>query len=170
MATKYIKWKSGYRSIIDPSVAYEELERIRQDNDGYLSAATVVDSARSLKSPIHDEIFRLGMKRAADEHYKHQARTMIRSVVIVEDEEVDAEPQRAFIHVIAESEDNGDSASVYASTEEAMADPAYRMQILEAAKRELDIFRTKYRQLQELAAVLAAIDEQLEVGVEIASD
>jgi hypothetical protein len=168
-ATKYVAWKEGYRAVVEPETAYEELQRIREEHGGYLTAEIVVNAARPKESPIHEEVFRFGQRRAAEEFYKARARMMMACVIVTDDEEEDAVPIRAFVHVV-DTSDEENHVSVYTDMEEALNDPEYRAQILQSAWSEARSFRRKYERVSEyadarpLAKVIKVIDQQLELA------
>lgn len=74
-------------------------------------------------------------------------------------EEGDGEPVRAFVVVTI------DDSEGYQSLRVAMSDEAMRQQVVARAKRELAEWRERYRELNELAKVFAALDGALAVAV-----
>jgi hypothetical protein len=92
------------------------------------------------------------------EHHLMQTRQMLRSVEFVivkqQDEEI-------CVNVVTNVEDKNTGERVYTNTVDAMADPAYREQILQQALMELKRFQSKYRALSELAQVMDAINQVL---------
>src|SRR6185437_11347508 len=77
-------WKDGARQKLSAQVVGDELERLRQTNNGELTAELALDAARPKSSPLHDG-FEWDDTVAAEQHRLTQARSMIRSVVIVPD-------------------------------------------------------------------------------------
>jgi hypothetical protein len=61
------------------SAVKDELQRLANEGGGRLTADVVVASARSAKSPIHDQ-FEWDDKKAGRAHRLYQARQLIRSV------------------------------------------------------------------------------------------
>lgn len=143
-------WKSGYPTRgLDAQMVGEELEAIRERHGG-ITAEVVVDEARPEDAPLHPA-FEWDDKVAAEEYRKEQARTLIRAVVIRRPEAEERAPVRAFVTVKEES-----GSTIYTSTVAALSDPDLRAQVLRRALRELDSWRQRYHDLEEVAEVLHA--------------
>ena len=74
---KQIRWRRGRRKLNDrpdAEVAHDELHRIR-DQHGELQATTIVDEARSKKSPLH-RCFEWKNTVAAQKFREEQAREL----------------------------------------------------------------------------------------------
>lgn len=140
----------------DPQQIGEHVEQLRRQHDGRVTPRVVVDDAAKRRSPLHPH-FEWEDARAADLYRLEQARHLVRSL-IVSVPDADAPPTRAFVCVRYE----GDDENAYTSVAVAMRDPVTRDQVLAAARRELASFRKKYKELDELSEVLAAIDHSLE--------
>jgi hypothetical protein len=90
------QFRNGWRVAgVDAQTVGHELHRIYQDN-GELTAPLVVDEARPDDAPLHPA-FEWNDEVAAELHREHQARTMIRSVEIIRDDQ--AHP--SFVHISA---------------------------------------------------------------------
>ena len=142
------EWKEGTRIKLDPQMVGEHLTKL-----GRITAESVLDDAKNPDSPLHP-FFEWDDSTAAEEYRRVQARLLIRSVVVKIERPKEAEPLkvRAFSHV------GRGEASQYVSTAHALSDDAIRAQILSDAINELQAFRRKYSDLQELAGVVRAID------------
>ena len=129
----------------------QELERLQEKHNG-LTAAVVVSVAQNADSPLHSA-FEWDDSVAAHEYRVTQARYILRSIVI---KQVDKEEKqtRAFI-VVRETEEKG---SIYLDTVTVFSNTELRVQALNRAMKELESFRKKYADLEELADVLSAID------------
>ena len=92
--TNYQFRNGAHVSGVDANTVGTELTRIYADN-GELSAPLVVDEARPDDAPLHPA-FEWDDQVAAELHREHQARTLIRSVQIIRDEEPEAP---SFVHV-----------------------------------------------------------------------
>ncbi len=137
---------------VKAQVLGEVLEKIREANGGELSAKLVVESATPKKSPLH-RCFEWDNKTAADLYREDQARYIIRSIVIVEDEKEGAiGPIRAFVSVVQ------DDKQFYTSVLYAMSDVELREQVLKKAWKELRSWRERYNEFKELAKVFSVID------------
>lgn len=128
-----------------------------QDENGYVSAKSVVDVSRPEKAPLH-ECFEWNDDTAAEKWREQQARVMIKNIVTVEvEEDSKRETTKTFVHVISDDKSKG-----YKLTDVAIYNENDREYVLKSAKRELLAFQEKYRQLTELAAVFSAIKKVLE--------
>lgn len=127
MAKKF-NFRNGYRAVVDAQTAGQELERIRSDH-GELTAALVVDESRPESAPLHPA-FEWDDAVAAEEHRKHQARSMIRAVQVV-DNDGPAEP--IYVHI--------NSAGSYVPTDEVV--------------QRLDLYDEAYRDAQSRLAAAA---------------
>lgn len=147
-------WRAHYpTNKMDAQQAGETLEDIRKQHGG-ITADLVVKAAEPEHSPIHHG-FEWDDAEAAIEYRKEQARDLIASVV-VRREETKQEPIRAFVIVTI------DGADLYTSTYAAMSDETLRRQVLARAFRELDQWRKRYAELEELAQVFVAIERERE--------
>lgn len=159
-----IRWRSGSSGRISAEACYEELDRIRHENEGDLTAEIVVEEARPSDSVLHPQIFDLGQKRAAEEYYRERARHTMRALVVVyQNETATQAPEtiqvRAFSTVEQKLGESGRVTQIYSSTEEALQDPTRREYILAEAIRQVAVWRKKYAALSELATIFRAIDE-----------
>jgi hypothetical protein len=130
-----------------------ELERIRRARGGLLRPEDVVKAAKPKNSPLHNK-FCWDDSEAAHQYRLWQARELIVSVVVVE-----PQSKRTIQAYVSMPSDRKQPAGGYRSTIDVLSNDEMREQALAQAKRELTIFRDKYRQLQELAEVLTAIDK-----------
>lgn len=154
----YIAWRDGYRSKIDPEVAYKEIERLRVSYGGSLTAEIVAEEARKKRNPLHPEIYDKNESDAAWEYYKRRARECMRAV-IVRFHEDQTQPTRAFVPILpAVEEDEVIPQNEWRSMEEVLQDPDARQQLLNRVKAELKAFRNKYKNLQELVRIWEVID------------
>jgi hypothetical protein len=147
------QWKpGGHFGKVTAQATGERLECLRETH-GTLTAELVVDDARNPKAVLHPA-FEWRDEVAAEEFRKEQARSLIRSVVVVPNDASEDTPLvRAFVVV----GDVGDLS--YTSMHVAMADETMRQQIVARALRELRQFQAKYSELTELAEVFAAANK-----------
>ena len=141
----------GYSGNDRAQSAGEFLDKLAQS--GPLTAKSVVHAARPRSCPIHD-LFEWDDSKAALQHRLSQARHLIRSVEVVV-ETVQGEPKRiqGFVHIGEPRSGEGQ----YHATVRAMRSPKMREEILARALREADLWRNRYHELTELAAVFTAI-------------
>lgn len=161
-----VSWKPGSKYTVNPEQAYDAVEKIRQKNNGDVLPEHVVAAAKSKRHVLHSE-FEWDDTVAATEHRMEQARKLLRSLVVVRDEIVSERPQRAYEVVRNKPTTEDRPRNVYRKMEDIMADPDTRAELLGRALKELVRIRNQFRDLQELAVVMRAIDETLET-VEVA--
>lgn len=129
----------------------EWLEDIKATNGDKLEAEHIVEAARKRGSPAR-VLFEWDDTAAAHNHRLEQARLMMRSLCVVYASSKSTEPIKAFVHVISER------SAGYMGMFDALSDEEARTYVLQKAKAELMSFRQRYRDLQELAAVIKVID------------
>ena len=163
MQERKIRWKSGANAKIDAEVCYRELERIRAENGGDLTAELVVSKARPRGSVLRPQVFDKSQRHAAEEYYRARARETMRCLVVVYEQtdpvSSEAIEVRTYSTVDSQKTDSGRVAQVYSSTEEALQDATRREYVLAEAIRQVAAWRKKYAALSELAKVFRAIDE-----------
>lgn len=153
-----IRWRNGHRSKVDPNIAYAEFERIRKQY-GELDPDVILKEASDKTNPLHSEIYSLDDGDAAIEHRKEIIRGMIRSIEVVRIE-MPKTPMRVY-EVIRKPTEAKPQRNVYTTTEEVLADPMARADLLRNAINDAIAYRRKYSALQELSKVIAAVDEVL---------
>lgn len=146
------RWKLGARAPVAAQVAGEVCERLSAD--GRLTPHELVEVSRPEDAPLH-KAFEWDDAKAASAYRESQAAYIIRSVE-VKREDMD-EPIRAFFTVPTTS---GQSYQ-YQSVEAILRDADSHDALLDAAKRELDSFTRKYRNLAELAEIITAAEKLL---------
>lgn len=154
-----IAWKKGSRFKSDPQKAFEEIESIRLRNGGDADAETIVREARNPALEIHQD-YEWDDSKAAHQHRLSTARLMLRCFIEPPPPSANtARPQR--VYEVVTIEEGNQPKKVYRSVKDIMADPDSRAELLGRAMRELISFRNRFRDLQELAVVLRAVDELL---------
>jgi len=155
-AFKYVGRSWG----VSAQIAGEELENIEHRN-GSITPQAVVDAARPEGSVLHN-IFEWDNDKAAEQYRLSQAGTFIRCIVkTTETEDKKSVTYRAFVNVNPAGDTQNKQGS-YINTRTALEDPVSREIILANAKREMKMFRKKYKDLAELADIFDAIDKLLE--------
>ena len=158
---------SGIKLAVKPEVAGKHLMRLYKRNKKELTPQVVVDDAKHPESPLHP-CFEWNNRKAADKFRLHQARHIINCVVIERQSQEDEEPieYKAFINIQKNADNefvntymNNKGTSYYMSIDDAMDDPETREYTLDMAKRELFIFRKKYRSIQKLEKLFLFIEE-----------
>jgi len=142
--------------ITNPEIV-AELKRLADRHGGELRPADVVDAARPKRSPLH-ACFEWDDTAAAQEWRLHQARNLLRVVVAYEPaDSKEATHCRVFVSLTPDRE----SGAGYRLTRAVLTDPRMRHQLLADARAEMKCFVAKYRLLDELATVFAAMDPHL---------
>lgn len=140
------KFKAGSMIKVDAQLAGAELERL--EADGNLTAKALVDASRPEDAPLHKE-FEWNDSIAAEAYREQQARHIINSIEVVREETA---PIRAFFNI-------NRAEPQYHHIDAIMRKADTRSALIRTAFAELHAFKRKYEQLEELAAVFAAIDE-----------
>ena len=155
-----IAWKHGTQHKVDAELAHQAIEAVRKRNNGEASAEAVVKAAAAKRNPLHPE-FTWDDSQAAHEHRLDQARRLVGHLVVVRGELATDRPQRVYEVIRKKDPAQGRQRAkhVYRTTTDIMADPEMRAELLGRALRELISIRNRFRDLQELAVVLRAIDE-----------
>jgi hypothetical protein len=148
---------------VSAQILGEYLEGLRCRAAGELTPAFVVEDARRPRSPLHS-LFEWDDGEAAAEYRLHQARSVIRSVVVIYRQPAADEPKRvvAFVNL------KQDERQFYTSTAAAMTNQDQRAIVLQQAWRDLQSFKRRYADLAEFAQLFATIDE-LEAALPMAA-
>lgn len=154
MTTAYA-FKANVLCPVPAQTVGEELDRIHVAHNGRLTQEDVVDAAKDFKNPLHP-VFEWDDAKAAYMHRLEQASYLIRSVVVVREDQEDAVPVRAFVNV------QRDTDQSYTTMAHAMSDDELRAQVLGRALRELESWRDRYSELVELAKLFAQVDKTIE--------
>ncbi len=154
MANTY-KWKPHFNVAgTSAQTIGDHLEKIREKNRGFLTPQQVVKHAKAKKSPLH-ECFEWEDSIAATAYREDQARYVLRSLVVVINEDTsDQKTVRAFV-AVTQNDDSG-----YTSLAHAMSDDELRVQVVRRAWNELEAWRRRYEDYDELAKIFAVIDRQ----------
>lgn len=133
---------------VDAQAAGEEMERIYEKR-GTITPAGVVEESRPDDAPLHS-CFEWRDKEAAEKYREHQARKIIRTLVVQHEEE-GKEPVyvRSIVHVQKD----------YTPMNVVVETPGLMDALLSNAFREMESFKRKYQTLNQLAPVFSAIDE-----------
>lgn len=129
------------------------LERLRIEKQGELTPTDVLEDARNNNSPLHS-FFEWSDTEAAEQYRLQQARGLIRSVVaIYVDEKSPAVRTKAYVHI------NEPGAPHYREAAHAMSQKKTRDMVLQRAWRELQQWRTRYKDLKQFSELFEAMDE-----------
>lgn len=148
------------------------LMEIAEANGGVLNPQQIVDYAADPASPLHDE-FEWDDAKAGNLARLAQANGLVRRMRLTiirqaaEPRKVEAMVTRQFQSRPSMRQKKGG----YERVEDIFQDPIKRQEVLEQVLRELEAYRRRYRQLEELGAVWDALDEVIShgTGLSIAS-
>jgi hypothetical protein len=129
----------------------EVLDTIRLGNGGELHPADVVADARDAKSPLHSH-FEWDDKKAAHEHRLDQARALIRSIRIIDDDEVS---RPAYLSIRA------DDGVGYRALGDILSSVNLRERLLMQAERDLEAWTERYRELKEIVEMVLPARREL---------
>ena len=135
---------------VPAQTAGEFVEKL-EARDGYVTAQTLLDDSRAEDAPLHN-CFEWDDSKAAEKYRLRQARNIIANLVVISPEP--AVNSRGFVTVAANR-----SPGRFVGIKRAMTDEGMRAQVLRNALDELQNFRRKYANLQELAELFAVIDK-----------
>lgn len=158
MSTAIYTFREGSRfqkgASATPDAVGERLEALRQQAEGELTPSAVVNDARSQGSPLHS-FFEWDNTEAAEQYRLHQARNLIRSVVVTYGNDPVASTRSVVAFVNIKTAD----AQFYTSTAAAMSDREQRAIVLRQAWQDLQAFRRRYGELAEFAALFMTMDD-----------
>ena len=148
------KW-NGFTFPVSAEKVGMELETLEHEK-GCVLPEDVVSRAKPKDSVLHP-LFEWNDKEAAKEYRLHQARQVIR-LLIVEDNSEKENPKkyRAFVNV-SENRKKG----VFINIKSALEDEETRAVVLGAALNELRAFKAKYQTYNELTRIISEIDSYI---------
>lgn len=163
---KQFRFRSGSRikGDVDANVVGKELERIADKHDG-IRAQDVVDESTPEDAALHP-CFTWDDKIAANEHRKHQARSIVRSVRVIYPDKEESEP--AFVHVRHESEE--DVAGCYQRSRVVASNFSLYENAWRAARERLASAVRALRELEELGLQCMTDTSNVSVAKEKASE
>lgn len=127
-----------------------ELARIADEHGGLLNPEVVVQEAINPTSPLHD-YFEWDDGLASDQWRLQQARQLIRVQVTL----IDPKSQRWDRVYVSLGDDRGENG--YRRMIDVMSDTDLSEKLLSEAKRDMLVFQEKYNHLQQLEAVIKAM-------------
>lgn len=132
-----------------------------EKSSGVLTPELVVSEAESETSPLH-KYFTWDDTEAAVRFRQEQARKLIQSVnVVFLDEHGKEQSCRAFVNVKPDEDETDDviGSQGYISVTRSAKSGSYQLQVLEYAKTQLKLWRTKFGSYQQFYEVAQAIDK-----------
>lgn len=146
-------WNEGYRAKVPAELAAAELSRMDAEEIA-IDAETVVRRAKSARNPLHC-VFEWDDSVAGHEYRLTQARTMIRSLRVVVEENTPA--KRTYWHNV--STIGTTSSSTYVHRDKLSSDRVLLESTLKEVIGQLKGIRARYSELKELGDVWKSIDE-----------
>ena len=120
------------------------------DSEAGLSPATLLDASRDASSPLHDD-FEWRNDVAAEKYRLGQAQKIIQNLrIIVNRADGGEEKERSFVVTPG-------GKSAYVALSAALTNEEWRKHLLQQAREDAEVFMAKYRRLEELADVNAAM-------------
>lgn len=146
-----VKFRDGSRFPVQASIASRALAEIARRNK-QLTPEGVVESSRPADAPLH-RCFEWDNTRAAEEHRKEQARRLIRSIYVIQDDPRTGASRETIAYISAD----GDDGRCYISSARLMTDADLRSAAISEALRSLEAWQRRYHHLQELRPLFQAI-------------
>lgn len=135
------------------SDTFDELEALREANDGLLRPVDVVEFAKQNPGSALHKRFEWDDGTAAQQYRLWQARVLIKVHVVV------AKPtQQPITAYVSLDHDRKQAGGGYRSLQDVLSDNEQRAALLRQAMREAATWREKYKSLKELSDVFAAMD------------
>lgn len=142
------QWKDGARIKCDANIAGRICAEM--EAAGELTARNLVEASRPADAPLHNE-FEWNNTAAADKWREHQARNIINSIVLVNEQDKE-QSVRAYFKLEARTPTYESIVSIVQQEDKYAA-------LKEAALRELSAFQRKYSQITEFEKLFAVIAE-----------
>lgn len=155
MKAKFVN--HGGRAIKTVKVIASELKRI-QAEQSVVTPQAVVEAARPKTSPLH-RYFEWDNTKAAENYRKWQARELILSVYIQDDDDPDAGPVRAFVNLTPEKDCDFIAGKGYVFTPTIASKANYQQQVLEYALGQIHSWREKFGNIKQFFGIVKEIDK-----------
>jgi hypothetical protein len=135
----------------DPQIIGEALADIAAEAGGDLTPKRVVDAARPDTHPLHRH-FEWDNAAAAERYREGQARKLIQCITIERDEEP---PAPAFVSI-------ADRGRSYRPIDVVLKSVDLRKRVLAQAKRDLESFRARYRDLTDVCGLIESAEQKID--------
>lgn len=153
-----------YRNLFSvPEPMIERLKEMAKENGDLLKPEDVLEEARNPKSPLHIR-FEWDDTEAAEKYRMIQARAMVS--ICVEVAPGSNVPRKVFVSLKSDRANGGG----YRTAVSVLSSGALQRQLLEDALEQMDYFRQKFHQLQQLSSVMKAMEraaEELREGAQL---
>jgi hypothetical protein len=156
-----MRWKERFPNAgIKVEVAHDAIMDIKQKHGGTVSPDAIVEEASDKKHVLH-KLFTWDNSVAAHKYRLQEAGSLLRAIEITYSE-LPQQPRRAFEVTLKKRSGSDSQRTVYATAEEAAADPATHSALIAEAVRTLMAWRSRFRYLQELSHLIEEIDRTIE--------
>jgi hypothetical protein len=136
----------------------ERLEVLAEENGGKVTYEVALNDAKFKRSPMYD-LVEWDDEIASNKYRAWQVRQIMSHIEIVVPTNGDERPIKAFHNVTVTNLEDGISERAYMPVMNVLSDAEYHQQIIEKALRELDGWRERYKEYQELKKIFKVIDE-----------
>lgn len=161
MKIESMRWKERFPNAgVKVETAHEEIMRIKDKNGGFVSPDDIVKEASEKSNPLHP-LFTWDDTEAARKYRLNEAGALLRSIEITY-VELPKQPRRAFEVTYKKPPGSVEKQTLYATAEEAAADPETHAKLIAEAVRTLMDWRARFRYLQELSQLMEQIDRTVE--------
>ena len=157
MRKKFKATKGAPFSKSDAQLYGEALDKISQENNGTVSPAGVVEKAKNTRNPLH-RFFDWNDGDAAEKYRLWQARNLINHITIEIRYDHTKKEQKAFFSVNS-TPDETKLNRTYITVERVLSEPQLRKQVLKRAFNEVEYWKSRYTQYNELEKIFKAIRE-----------
>ena len=157
MAKTYAWRDGGPKPKVSAQVFGEAVERL-SDDAGSVSPDTIVKAAQAPKSPLHG-LFVWSNTKAADLYRREQARSYLGRLQVVRVRESDGETVSDKGMFFAKPKGG---RAAYFGRDDIASDSELRVQAIGRAKRELESFITKYRDMLALGTYIPRLQETVD--------
>lgn len=146
---------------IDALAFAKELMSIEQRH-GKVTSSLLVDVAKDKEHIAHDFIYHVGERKAARLHYEQRAGLLLR-VLVVQGVDGATPVTRARIAIPASADDGGEGRDRFLTAQEVSTREDLRDLHRGSLLRRMNLLRSELLDFDEFAAVVAAINEVLEM-------
>lgn len=138
----------------DPQKIGEALDKVNRDNNGLLKPRAVWKAAEGKPRHVLHPHFEWDDMEASGRWRDHQARMLINTIRVMDAKDGDKGP--AYFNVM-----QSDVGRAYRSYGEVMSNTDLRREVVKAAKRDLDSWRVRYKELKEICELVEPARKRL---------
>lgn len=145
-----IKWKINGLYKADATTVFNEISSLGEQ----YTPEEVVEKAKDESTELH-KCFEWNDTIAAEKYRVIQARKIIQMLVVTNDTEKNPEEPPVYYRAVVSTNENNRS---YASVSSIVRNDDAYARLLAAAKRDMAIFKERYKSLKELENIISEID------------